>query len=48
MMACAEDVSNQEANYFNGLTKATTYTISNGELELRDDTGSLWVAYVLK
>jgi heat shock protein HslJ len=48
MMACAEDVSSQEANYFNALTKATTYSISNGELELRDDSGALWVAYLLK
>ena len=48
MMACADDVMKDEANYFNALTKATTYTISNGELELRDDSGALWVAYLLK
>lgn len=48
MMACEESVTNQEATYFNALTNAATYSISNGELELRDASGALQVSYILK
>ncbi len=48
MMACGDDVTMQEAQYFNALANAATFSISNGELELRDATGALQVSYLLK
>lgn len=48
MMACGDDVTMQEGQYFNALANAATYSISNGELELRDASGALQVGYLLK
>lgn len=43
--ACEEDVMTQEANYFAALENARTYVIRGLELELRDTSGALQVAY---
>jgi heat shock protein HslJ len=47
-MACPDDVMAQENNYLNALTNAKVYSISNGELELRDDSGALQVSFMLQ
>jgi heat shock protein HslJ len=45
-MACAPDVSKQEANYLEALGRVTTYSIRGDQLELRDDEGALQAGYV--
>jgi heat shock protein HslJ len=44
-MACAPDVSKQEANYLEALGRVTTYTIRGDQLELRDADGALQAGY---
>lgn len=46
MMACAEDVMQQETAFLAALGSAATYTIESDRLELRDANGALLAAFV--
>jgi heat shock protein HslJ len=45
MMACAQDVMDQETAYFNALGKTTTFKIEGKKLTFRDSTGAAMVEY---
>ena len=45
MMACEEPTSTIEQQYLTALQAATVWTLTNGVLELRDDSGALQASF---